>query len=63
LLNLVDQGSIAQQNTAPEISGAVFVGKSRHDLNSAACLGHRSNAMASVLASIRKFFKDNPTWE
>jgi site-specific DNA recombinase len=49
---VVDQGSFAQRNTAPEISGAVLAGETHAHLNK-----------RCFLDKVRTFFKDNPTWE
>ena len=59
---LVDQGSFAQHNTAPEISGAVFLGESR--LYATKCCGEDEiRTRELLLASLIDFFKDNPAWE
>jgi len=51
-LYLVDSGRVAQTNAATEISAAAFFGKL-----------DQNHIMLPLLAEIRSFFKDNPTWE
>jgi hypothetical protein len=59
---VVDQGSFAQHNAAPEISGAAFVGETR--LHPTQCSGEDEiRTRESLLAALIDFFKDNPAWE
>jgi hypothetical protein len=62
LIGIVDQGSFAHVNAAPEIFGAASCGKTRLYPNQCS----RENEVRtreSLLASLVEFFKDDPTWE
>jgi hypothetical protein len=59
---LLDQGSVAQPNAAPEFSGAALVGKSH--LYPTKWSGHVDvRTEDSLVTALMEFFKDNPTWE
>ena len=55
-------GRLAQRETAAPLTSAAVVGETGDDFTSAESVGHGSTA-ASLLASLRAFFKDNPAWK
>ena len=55
-------GRFAQSDTAALLTGAAVFGETSDDFTSAEAMIHRSNA-ASLLADLRRFFLDNPTWK
>jgi hypothetical protein len=57
----VDQGHFAQHNTAPSCDDAAFVGETDHHLKPAESMLPRSNP-SELLASLKEFFKNNPSW-
>ena len=59
---IVDPGRLAQHTPAPAIAGAALVGEIDQNRNKAESMILRSNREA-LLAAIRQFFMDNPTWE
>jgi hypothetical protein len=59
---LVDQGSFAHVNAAPFSSAAAFCGETHQTATKwSGVEGIRTEA--SLLAALKDFFKDNPTWE
>jgi hypothetical protein len=55
-------GRFAQSDTAAPLTSAAVRGETGDDFLQAEVMIHRSTA-ASLLASLRSFFKDNPTWK